>query len=197
MDKPVELRQLLEGEGDDARRVEKVLDWLLESLPAEGAALLTVDDTGSEILGVRCARGSLVGAAPLLAVEFSRAGAPVTQGPIGLAADGKPDTYLCCPIAFPSGRLRSALVLHGPAIDERIRDRGDDMPIVCSLIEKELQKERMRGQRDLDMLMGGILEEGAPTSSSMPGLTFLADELVSRCTRAIRGVGSNTPARGF
>ncbi len=47
----------------------------------------------------------------------------------------------------------------------------------CALIGGELEKERLRSMRDHDMIVGGILAEGAPASGFMPGLTFLTEGL--------------------
>ncbi len=127
MDGIVELRQILGGEGDDARRVEKTVEWLLARLSAEGVALLTPDESAADALSVRCSRGSLIGPAPLLAAELSRTGLPSSQGPIRLLAGEAADTFVCCPIPAASGKLRSALVLHGPAVDEAVRRRADDV----------------------------------------------------------------------
>ncbi len=172
-----ELKRLLQGEGDEARRVEKAVDWLLAGLPAEGVALLTADDSASGGLDVRCARGSLIAPAPLLAAELSRAGVPAAPGPIRLSAGGAADTIHCCPIPFPSATLRSALVIQGPDIETAVHRAGEDMQAFCALLRQELESERRRTMHDRDVLVGDILSEGTLGSGFMPGLTFLTEGL--------------------
>ena len=171
-----ELRKLLHEEGDEARRVEKAVDWLLAGLPAEGVALLTADGGPSGALGVRCARGSLIAFAPLLAAELFRAGVPATEGPIRLSSGGASDTFYCCPISAPSG-IRGALVMQGPDIDQAVHRAGEDFSVFCLLLGQELESERRRRMHDHDMIVGGILSEGTLGSGFMPGLTFLTEGL--------------------
>ena len=173
----IEFQQLLEAEGNDPRRVEKAVDWLLSGLPAEGVALLTADESASGAIGERCSRGSLIATAPLLAAELSREGIPAAEGPIHLSPGGSAGTFHCCPIPHLPGKPRSALVLHGRAIDQVVLRRGDVVSAVCSLLGGELEKERLRSMRDHDMLAGGILAQGALAAGDMPGLTFLTEGL--------------------
>jgi hypothetical protein len=173
----VELRQLLEKGGDDARRVEKAVDWLLASLPAEGVALLTQDEAVPGSLGARCARGSLIASAPLLAIELARAGVPAAQGLIHLSFGGAAEAFLCIPIPSTGGKPRSALVLHGQAVEEAAQTRGADVSGICSLIGGELEKERKRGTRDRGLLLGEALAAGASAGDGVPGLTFLTEGL--------------------
>lgn len=138
-----DLLKRLVAQGSLPQRLTIILEWARSTLALEGIALFLAERGPSRGVETRASLGSLSAIAPLLAAELSRTGIPPSQGILPLPAGvGRRDAYLCCPVNVENGSPWSALVLHGPHIDETARVREEDLLVVVAHLREMLGAER-------------------------------------------------------
>jgi HD-GYP domain-containing protein (c-di-GMP phosphodiesterase class II) len=170
----------LQSQEDHGTRIAAILEWTVDSLDAEGAALLELGAPPSRTVSVLASYGSLVPAADRIAALWTRNTMPREHGIVALPAGTvSRDCVLALPLDFKSGAPWIALVLHGADIDEKAKDFEGDLLLVSSLLREGVEKERMRRQIEHEKELASVLtgRDGSPPSARLPGLALLADGL--------------------
>lgn len=170
----------LYSQQDYSRRTVTILDWTLGSLGAEGAALLGLGAPPSLSVGVQASRGSLAAAAERIAALWTRDSIPHEQGIVALPEGTvSRDCVLAVPLDSDPRAPWTALVLHGPDIDEKARACQVELVLVRSLLRDDAEKERMRRQIEHEKELSTVLtgRDGLSPGILLPGLTLLTDGL--------------------
>jgi HD-GYP domain-containing protein (c-di-GMP phosphodiesterase class II) len=166
-------------EGFEAR-VNVVLTWAREELAAAGAALLEADAAYQTGVGAAGAAGTLAGTGHDYVERLTKSGLPRTPGLIALPAGAGGIDYLyCVPLEFSGSSAWAGLLLHGPRVEELVREREPEVREAASILRDAIQCERDRRQGEREGALAGLLAGYGTANSPVatPGFALLTEGL--------------------